>query len=159
MRNTLTPATIFDDLFRDLNRVAIGFEPTLRKLHDVQNTFTSGSNGYPPYDLEMIDENHYRITLAVAGFTKDDLEIETVDNQLVIAGDIKTKDEGRQYIFKSIASRAFKRVFHLAEHVRIDNAALKDGLLVIDCVREVPEALKPRKISISVPDLIDAELN
>lgn len=159
MRNTLTPATLFEDFFRDLNRVAIGFEPTLRKLHDVQNTFSSGSTGYPPYDLEMIDENHYRITLAVAGFTRDDLEIQTVDNQLVISGDIKEKNENRQYIFKSIASRAFKRVFHLADHVKIENASLEDGLLTIDCVREVPEALKPRKIEISSPKLIDADVS
>lgn len=158
MRNTI-PTNLFEDLFRDLNRVAIGFEPTIRKLHDVQNSFTGGSTGYPPYDLEMVDENHYRITLAVAGFTKDDLEIETVDNQLVISGDLKTKDDNRQYIFKSIASRAFKRVFHLAEHVRIENAALQDGLLVIDCVREVPEALKPRKIEIASPTLIDAKVD
>lgn len=159
MRNTLTPTTLFEDFFRDLNRVAIGFEPTLRKLHDVQNTFSSGSTGYPPYDLEMIDENHYRITLAVAGFTRDDLEIQTVDNQLVISGDIKEKNENRQYIFKSIASRAFKRVFHLADHVKIENASLEDGLLTIDCVREVPEALKPRKIEISSPKLIDADVS
>lgn len=153
MRNTLTASNLFEDLFRDLNRVAIGFEPTIRRLHDVQNS--SSATGFPPYDLEMVNENHYRITLAVAGFTKDDLDIETVDNQLIISGEILNKGEDKQYIFRGIASRSFKRVFHLAEHVRIDNAGLKDGLLTIDCVREVPEALKPRKIEIGETKLID----
>lgn len=161
MRNVVNANTIFDELFRDLNRVAIGFEPTIRKLNDVQNNFSNTSTGYPPYDLEMIGEDHYRVTLAVAGFTREDLDVETFDNQLVISGDIKSKDESRQYVYKSIASRAFKRIFHLADHVRIENASLANGLLTIDLVREVPEALKPRKIAITSPEptVIDAQLS
>lgn len=161
MRNVVNTTAIFDEIFRDLNRVAIGFEPTIRKLNDVQNNFSNTASGYPPYDLEMIGEDHYRVTLAVAGFNRNDLDVETFDNQLVISGDIQNKDEDRQYIHKSIASRAFKRVFHLADHVRIDNASLANGLLTIDLVREVPEALKPRKIAIggSEPTVIDAKVS
>lgn len=156
MRNqAVTATTLLDDIFRDLNRVAIGFEPTFRKLHDVQNTFTT-TTGYPPYDLEVISEDHYRITLAVAGFTLDDLSVETHDSQLVITGEITNKDDDRRYVYKSIASRAFKKVFHLAEYVRIETADLKDGLLTINLMREIPEALKPRKIAINGPTVIDA---
>lgn len=146
MRNALTT---FDELFRDLNRVAIGFEPTIRKLHDVHNAFAASATGYPPYDLEMVAEDRYRITLAVAGFSTTDLEMEVNENQLVISGEIQDKQEGRQYLYRSIASRSFKRVFHLADHVKVEGAKLEHGLLVVDLIREVPEALKPRKIEIT----------
>jgi len=158
MRSLNVTASTLEDLFQDLNRVAIGFEPTIRRLHDVQNAFSSNPNGYPPYDLEMVEDDHYRITLAVAGFSLDDLDIETANNQLTITGEIKNKDEDRQYLFKSIATRSFKRVFHLADHVRIESADLADGLLTVDLIREVPEALKPRKIAISSQKVIDAKL-
>lgn len=157
MRNAITPNTFFDELFRDLNRVAIGFEPTIRRLHDVQNTISPSSTGYPPYDLEMIGDDHYRITLAVAGFNQSDLVVETHDNQLIISGEKIDKQEDRQFIHRSIANRSFKRVFHLADHVRIEDAKLENGLLTVDLFREVPEALKPRKIEISGPKVIDAK--
>lgn len=158
MRTTnLTTSTLFDEMFRELNRVAIGFEPTIRRLHDVQTNFASSSSGYPPYDLEMVDENHYRITLAVAGFEENDLDLELRDNQLKITGDIKDKDEDQQYLYRGIARRSFVRVFHLADYVRIEDARLQNGLLTVDLVREVPEALKPRKIAINTTKVIDAK--
>ena len=157
MRTTALTNTLFDDLMRDLNRVAIGFEPTIRRLHDVQNSFTTSSNGYPPYDLEAVSENHYRITLAVAGFTEQDIDIEVKDDQLSISGEIKDKPDV-QYVFKGIANRAFTRIFHLADHVRISDATLANGLLTIDLIREIPEALKPRKIEINGPKVIDAKV-
>jgi len=151
MRNntSLTIGDFFDEMSRELNRVAIGFEPTIRKLYDLQTT--TSSNGYPPYDLEMVEDNHYRITLAVAGFEQDDLDIEIRDNRLAITGEIKDKADDKQYLYKSIANRAFTRVFHLADHVSIEEATLKNGLLTVDLIREIPEALKPRKIAINSP--------
>lgn len=158
MRSTaISPNTIFNDLFRDLNRVAIGFEPTIRKLQDVQTSFAPSATGYPPYDLELIADDHYRITIAVAGFTLDDLNVETHDNQLIITGEITNKEEDRNYLYRSIASRAWKRAFHLADHVRIEDAKLENGLLTIDLIREVPDAMKARKIPISTPKVIDAK--
>jgi molecular chaperone IbpA len=157
MRNVTTAKTLFDEMFNELNRVAIGFEPTIRRLHDVKNTFTSGSTGYPPYDLEQVAENHYRITLAVAGFTEADLDIELNDNRLDITGEKKT-DETHDYIYRGIASRAFTRVFHIADHVRVDNVALENGLLTIDLIREVPESMKPRKIPINTTKVIDSSI-
>ncbi len=154
MRN-VTANTMFDELFNELSRVAIGFEPTIRRLHDVKNTFTS--NGYPPYDLEQVAENHYRITLAVAGFTADDIDIDLHDNQLNIIGEKKTDQTG-DYIYRGIASRAFTRVFHIADHVKVDAVSLENGLLTVDLIREVPESMKPRKIPINANRVIDAKL-
>ena len=155
---TISPNTFFNDLFRDLNRVAIGFEPTIRKLHDVQTSFgPAATGGYPPYDLELIGDDHYRITIAVAGFTLDDLNVETHDNQLIISGEIANKEEDRNYLYRSIASRAWKRSFQLADHVRIEDAKLENGLLTVDLIREVPDAMKARKIPISTSNVIDAK--
>lgn len=158
MRNTIPAPTLFDDLFRDLTRVAIGFEPTIKKLQDVHTQFTPNAAGYPPYDLELIAENEYKLTLAVAGFTLEDLDIETYDNQLVISGNIRNKDDDRKFLYRGIANRSFKRVFHLEDHIKIVNANLSDGLLTIDLVREIPESMKPRKIAIAGPKLLDADL-
>lgn len=153
MRNTLTTTNdIFEDIFKDLNRIAIGFEPTFRRLTDVKNN----SSGYPPYDLEQIGDDHYRITLAVAGFTEQDLDIQLTDNQLTISGDIKSS-QTHVWLHKSIATRAFTRVFHLADHVKVRGANLENGLLTVDLYREIPEELKPRKIEIQVKNnIIDA---
>lgn len=143
----LTTHAIFDDLFREMNRVAIGFEPTLQMLKDARN-ITLSAHGFPPYNLEMVSEDHYRITLAVAGFKDDDLDIQVHQNQLTITGEIKNKTE-RNYLHQGIANRSFTKQFQLAEHVRVETANLEDGLLVIDLIREVPEALKSRKIPIN----------
>jgi molecular chaperone IbpA len=155
MRNIATANSMFDELFSELNRFAIGFEPTIRRLHDVRNTSTS--NGFPPYDLEQVSENYYRITLAVAGFTETDLDIELHENQLKITGE-KKSDQIRDYIYRGIASRAFTRVFHIADHVRVDLISLENGLLTINLVREVPESMKPRKLLINATKVIDSSI-
>ncbi|MBT7648663.1 MAG: Hsp20 family protein, partial [Rhodospirillaceae bacterium] len=109
--------------------------------------------GYPPYNIEKVDENDYRITMALAGFGEDDLDIEVKDATVTVSGEIaQTKDEGRTYLHRGIAGRSFKRTFQLADHVRVSGAALENGLLHIDLVREVPEALKPRTIEIRSAD-------
>jgi len=155
MRNsalTTTSNELFDEIFKDINRIAIGFEPTFRRLTDVKNN----SGGYPPYDLEQVADNEYRITLAVAGFTDQDLDIQLTDNQLTIVGDIKN-DQSHVWLYKSIATRAFTRTFHLADHIKVKGARLENGLLTIDLFREIPEELKPRKIEIQVKNnIIDA---
>lgn len=154
MRNThLTTNELFDDIFKDISRIAIGFEPTFRRLTDVKNN----SSGFPPYDLEQIGDDRYRITLAVAGFTEKDLDIQLNDNQLTISGDIKTS-ESHVWLYKSIATRSFTRSFHLADHVKVQGAKLENGLLTIELYREVPEELRPRKIEITVnKNLIDVK--
>lgn len=143
-----------DEAFRDLSRLAIGFEPTLRRLQVTQG---QSQGGYPPFNLERVDDHRYRITLAVAGFTMDDLDITIEDNQLTISGDIRHKDDNRQYLHKGIASRSFGRSFVLADHVNVIGAYLENGILTVDLEHEIPEALKPRKIQITNKNVIDAK--
>lgn len=135
--------------FTPIYRHSVGFDRfanTLDKLLSVQEAQTS----YPPFNVEKSDNDSYRISIAVAGFTQDDIEIETKDNSLIIKGKQpeNVEQDGRTFLHRGIASRAFERRFQLADHVRVTNAHLENGLLHIELVREVPEALKPRKIAI-----------
>lgn len=147
---------LLTETMRELNRAAIGFEPTLRRLKYTPN-LVNGQNGYPPFNLEKLDEHNYRITLAVAGFGIDDIDITVADNTLTIAGNIKDKDDDRVFVHKGIAERSFTRSFVLADHVNVTTANMENGLLTVDLQHEIPEALKPRKIVIGSSKLIDAE--
>ena len=108
--------------------------------------------GYPPYNIERTGENAYRISVAVAGFAVTDLSIETKENTLTIKGDKQSKDENEkksgEILYQGIAARAFERVFQLADYVQVKGAALENGLLHVDLVREIPEAKRPRQIPI-----------
>jgi molecular chaperone IbpA len=106
-------------------------------------------SAYPPYNIEATGENAYRLTMAVAGFGSDDLEITAKEGALVVTGKAQKDEEGKQYLHRGIARRAFERRFQLADHIRVGGASLDNGLLHVDLVREVPEALKPRKIEIA----------
>ena len=135
----------------DLNplyRTIVGFD-RLADLLDVAANVEAGQ-GYPPYNIEQINENTYRVELAVAGFGKDDLDLDVRENVLTVTGrkGQSEEDDGRNFVHRGIAERAFERRFHLADHVFVKNADLADGLLVIQLQREIPEALKPRKIEI-----------
>lgn len=127
-------------------RSTVGFD---RLFDFLENTGTLSEN-YPPYDVEKVADDRYRITLAVAGFRQADIEISSHQNLLTVAGRKAEPAEGetRQLLHNGIANRAFERRFQLADFVRVEGADLADGLLTIDLVREVPEALKPRKIAI-----------
>jgi molecular chaperone IbpA len=104
-------------------------------------------DSYPPYNIERSGEDHYRITLAVAGFGASDISVTAEQNALTIEG--KTSDgDARRYLYQGIPARPFRRVFSLAEYVRVKQASFRDGLLTIDLVREIPETMKPRKIQI-----------
>ena len=128
-----------------LYKTSVGFD-RLGKLME-QMAFDNG-NGYPPYNIERLDENAYRITMAVSGFGEDDLDIEVKDDTLLVRGNKAAEDEKREYLHQGIAGRSFERRFRLADHVEVDSAELKNGLLNIDLKRELPEAMKPRKIAI-----------
>ena len=105
--------------------------------------------GYPPFNVEQTDEDAFRIELAVAGFSQDDLTIEFKQNTLTVSGARAQPETARNYLHRGIAERNFERRFGLADHVRVAGAKLENGLLTIDLVRELPEILKPRKIEIS----------
>lgn len=129
-----------------LYRSTVGFD----RVFDLLDTAGKAeSGGYPPYNIERLDENDYRITLAVAGFAEDDLDVELRENTLTITGERKDVDANRSFLYQGIAGRSFERRFQLAEHVKVTGASLVNGLLNIELQREIPEAKKPRKISIN----------
>lgn len=136
--------------FSPFYRSTIGFDRLLSLLD--KTTSVDNGQSYPPYNIERTGENAYRITLAVAGFAEHELTVETRENTLTIRGakEGATKSEGekREMLYQGIAARAFERRFHLADHVSATKATVENGLLHVDLVREVPEAQKPRTISI-----------
>ena len=133
--------------FSPLYRTIVGFD-RLANLIDAASGPDAGA-GYPPYNLEQTGEDAYRIDLAVAGFAQDEIEIEVRDNVLTVTGRKAPAEDGRNFLYRGIAERAFERRFHLADHVVVKGASLENGLLSVELAREVPEALKPRKIAIA----------
>lgn len=130
-----------------LYRTTVGFDQ-IADMMDRVFTNDAGKQTYPPYNIEKTDEDAWRISIAVAGFSDDELSVEVRENSLVITAR-KTQEEERTYLHRGIATRAFERRFHLADHVRVSGATHTDGMLHIDLTREVPEALKPRQIQIA----------
>ena len=130
-----------------LYRSTVGFDSLASMLDQVAD-FDNEATNYPPYNIERLTENEYRITMAVAGFGKEDVNIEVKENTLSIRGEKKEVDTERSFLHRGIASRAFERRFQLADHVEVRGADVKDGLLSVDLEREVPERLKPRTIEI-----------
>ncbi|UWQ96290.1 Hsp20 family protein [Rhodobacteraceae bacterium M385] len=133
--------------FSPLYRATVGFDRVADMLDRVLTQDASQST-YPPYNIEKLDEHSYRISVAVAGFSDADLSVEQREHQLVIAAKRETTDEKQTYLHRGIATRAFEKRFQLADHVRVTGAVAEHGMLHIDLVREVPEALKPRRIEI-----------
>lgn len=131
--------------FSPLYRSAIGFD---RLANLIESAASNGNAGYPPYNIEQLSDNDYRISMAVAGFTQEELELSFQENLLTVKGN-KQADTERHYLYQGIAERGFERRFQLADYVRVKGADLKNGLLHIDLAREVPEAMKPRKIEIN----------
>jgi len=130
-----------------LYRATVGFDQ-IADLMDRALASDVGQNSYPPYNIEKIEDDGWRISIAVAGFSENDLSIELKERNLIVTAK-KAEDEAeRTYLHRGIATRAFERRFHLADHVKVTGASHVDGMLHIDLVREVPEALKPRQIEI-----------
>jgi len=134
--------------FSPLYRSVVGFD-RLAALLDQAATQDSAS-GYPPYNIERTDENAYRIELAVAGFRPDELTIEVKENLLTVTGRKAANDDARKFLHRGLAERNFERRFQLADYVIVTDAALDNGLLSVSLKRELPEALKPRTIAISM---------
>jgi molecular chaperone IbpA len=145
-----------------LYRATVGFDQIADMLDRVMASDVSQPT-YPPYNIEKTADDAYRISIAVAGFAAEDLGVEVKEGALVVTARKRDEDEGRTYLHRGIATRAFERRFQLADHVRVTGASHADGMLHIELVREVPEALKPRRIAIasadkaSDKDVIEAE--
>jgi len=137
--------------FSPLYRSAIGFDRLAQLFDDA--TRSESQVSYPPYNIELVSEDKYRITMAVAGFERSELEIETERDTLKIVGRKQKEDAKRTFLHRGIAARDFEHRFQLADHVKVVGARLDNGLLNIDLMREVPEALKPRKIAIDGDNL------
>jgi molecular chaperone IbpA len=135
--------------FAPLYRSTVGFD----RLFDLidQTTRVEPMTNWPPYNIEKVAENKYRITMAVAGFSLDEIELTQHNTSLLVTGH-KRADEDTQYLHRGIATRAFRQTFNLDAHVKVTGATLENGLLTVDLVREVPEALKPRRIKIATSD-------
>jgi len=134
--------------FAPLHRASIGFDQ-IADMMDRVLTSDVAQPTYPPYNIEKTSEDTYRISLAVAGFTDEDLTVEVKENNLVIAARKAEDGDAVTYLHRGIATRAFERKFQLADHVHVTGAAHEHGMLHIDLKREVPEALKPRRIEIA----------
>lgn len=130
-----------------LYRATVGFDQ-IADLMDRALASDTGNHTYPPYNIEKTEDDGWRISIAVAGFGEEDLAIEVKDRDLLVTARSSDAGEDRTYLHRGIATRAFERRFHLADHVRVTGASHEHGMLHIDLVREVPEALKPRRIEI-----------
>lgn len=140
--------------FSPLYRATVGFD----RIADMMDRVLSADvaqPAYPPYNIEKLGENAYRISIAVAGFSADDLTVDVRDGALVVAATKASEETERSYLHRGIATRAFERRFALADHMRVTGAAHADGMLHIDLLREVPEALKPRRIEIAGSTTLD----
>jgi molecular chaperone IbpA len=138
--------------FSPFRRSTVGFDRLFDMLEN--SSLGQGQENYPPFDLIKEGDNEYRIELAVAGFKSDELDITAQQNVLVVSGRKKDESEEKEsnYIYRGIATRSFERRFALADHIQVRGADMKDGLLSIELVREIPEAMKPKKINISGAD-------
>ena len=137
--------TNFD--FSQLYRTTVGFDHLSTLLDNIHRSDRT-ANSYPPYNIELINENNYQITMAVSGFKSDELDIKSEQRTLTVKGQKHPDENSRNYLHQGIAARNFERKFQLADHIKITGAQLENGLLHIDLAREIPEAMKPKTIPI-----------
>ena len=145
--------------FAPLHRATIGFDQIADLMDRVMST-DAPQPSYPPYNIEKTAEDAYRISIAVAGFADEDLSVEVKEHALIVAAKKADDGEGKTFLHRGIATRAFERRFTLADHVRVTGASHENGMLHIDLQREVPEALKPRRIEIASkakPEMVEAK--
>ena len=137
----------FDIDLSPLFRTSVGFD---RFGHLIETALKGdeAAASYPPYNIEKLGNDSYRIVMAVAGFSEDDLEVVLKEDVLFVSGKGRETDETVRYLHRGIAGRAFERRFQLADHIKVESARVENGLLIVDLVREIPEALKPRQIPI-----------
>jgi len=144
--------TAFD--FSPLYRTTVGFD-RIAQLLDAANQNSTNGNNYPPYDIEVTGENRYTITIAVAGFAENELEIHSENGVLQVRGKKEKDETKKQFLYQGIAYRSFERKCQLADYVKVTGANLENGILKIDLLKEVPEAMKPKKISITSTKTIE----
>lgn len=140
-----------------LYRATVGFDRFADMVDRVMTADPAGQSGYPPFNIEKTEENSYRISIAAAGFTESDLNIEVRENALHVTAKKPEESNAKTYLHRGIATRSFEKRFQLADHMRVTGASLVNGMLDIELAREVPEALKPRRIEIAGPKALEVE--
>lgn len=131
-----------------LFRSTVGFDRLSRLLESAM-TADEAALSYPPYNIEKLSDDAYRVSMAVAGFGPDDIEIVSKENSLIVTGKLRKEAEEAQYLYRGIAGRAFERRFQLADYIKVTGASLENGMLSVDLAREIPDAMKPRVIPIA----------
>ena len=151
MTRHLTTANL-SDFITSLTPFTVGMDRMFRDLEQFSNSYTASSTGYPPYNIEQIDDGKWVISIAIAGFGEEDIKISQKERNLTVKGKIesKTDDDNDNFVHRGIANRSFDRTFRLGPHVLVRNATLKNGMLVIDLEQELPEEEKPKEIPITV---------
>ena len=142
-------------------RSAIGFDRMANLVDNLFHTSDSGNSNFPPYNIQKIGETDYRITMAVAGFDENELDVTIHDGTLIVTGrpEQETADDDKTFLYRGIAGRQFERLFQLADFIEIKSASLNKGLLHINLKREIPEKMKPRKISIENQNAIEKKMH
>ncbi len=135
------------DMFKDIEKFFVGFDDTYNRMAKFHDDVTKNIPNYPPYNIRKVEDNHYVIELAVAGFARQDIDITFEDNKLIISG--KTEDDNNNFLFKGIANRAFTRTFFLDDTMEINDAFMMNGMLKIALEKIIPEHKKPKKIAVA----------
>jgi molecular chaperone IbpA len=150
MNKQFVPAFFSQDVFKDFDRFFVGFEEPIAQFQKLHNDVTKNIPNYPPYNIKKVDDTHYVIEMAVAGFGQADLDIEIDGGKLIVKGNTQssTEDSEDNFVFKGIANRAFTRSFGIDDHIEVSNAELFNGMLKIFLERLVPEEKKPKKVNV-----------
>lgn len=139
------------DLFKDFDKLYVGFDDQFNKLAKIHDDLTKNIPNYPPYNIKKTGDNTYVIEIAVAGFAKQDIEIELANGKMVVRGNTQSQDQEESFLFKGIANRAFTRTFALDDHIEVQDAELLNGMLKVFLERIIPEHKKPKKIEVKDP--------
>lgn len=149
MGNTITlPGLPFGSAFKDMDKFFVGFDDTFNRIAKIHDDITKNIPNYPPYNIKKTGDNTYVIEVAVAGFAKQDIEIELDDNKMIIKGSVQSQEAEENFLFKGIANRAFTRTFALDDQIEVKDAGMLNGMLKIALERIVPEHKKPKKIEV-----------
>jgi molecular chaperone IbpA len=137
------------DLFKDFDKVFVGFDEQFAKMQKIHDDITKNIPNYPPYNIRKVDDNHYVIEIAVAGFGESEIDIEINGDKLVVKGNVSENEKEDNFLFKGIAARAFTRTFALEDKIEVKNAQLFNGMLKIALERMIPETQKPKKVPVN----------
>jgi molecular chaperone IbpA len=136
------------DMFKDFDKVFVGFDDQFNRMAKMHDDLTKSIPNYPPYNIKKTGDNTYVIELAIAGFAKQDIEIELADSKMIVKGNVQNNDQEDTFLFKGIANRAFTRTFALDDHIEVQDAAMMNGMLKVFLERIIPEHKKPKKIEV-----------